>query len=289
MQSHLKGLMITTLGVLFIVPDSLFVRLIDAEPLVISFWRGLTTGLFVLAFVLLYQGPKGFSALRRSGWSGATYAVLLASTTPAFVLAVANTSVANVVFIFASTPIFAAIFSRVFLGEPIRLRMVLTIVVVAIGLAIIAYGSGGSRVSSWKGDLLALYVSAAYAAALTAVRNVRDVSMIPAIPVAYLGSAAVVGLFVSPVPAFVAQWPLFIGHGVFIGLASCLLTLGPRYISSAEVSVLILLESVLAPILAWKVVGENPGRHAIVGGALVVGAILVSNLYLVLVKGDGDA
>lgn len=51
----------------------------------------------------------------------------------------------------------------------------------------------------------------------------------------------------------------------FIAVATCFLTLGPRYISSAEVSLLILLESVLAPLLVWAVVGEDPGRWAIVG------------------------
>ena len=71
---------------------------------------------------------------------------------------------------------------------------------------------------------------------------------------------------------------MFLGHGAFIAAATCLLTLGPRYISSAEVSLLILLESVLAPILVWFVIGEDPGVWALIGGAVVVGALLVSNL-----------
>lgn len=103
--------------------------------------------------------------------------------------------------------------------------------------------------------------------------------MIPAIPFAYIGAAIVIGAYVSPFEAFETQWPLFLGHGAFIGAASCLLALGPRYISSAEVSLLVLLESVLAPILVWAVIGENPGSWAIVGGAVVVGALIVSNLY----------
>ena len=280
MSSHFKGLMITTLGVLFIVPDSLFVRLIDADPLVIAFWRGLTTGFIILAVLLVLQGPGAFSAISRSGWPGMAYVVLLGSTTPAFVLAVANTSVANVVFIFATTPVFAALFSRVLLAEPITTRMVLTIIAAAVGLGIIAYGSGDSQIASWRGDIMALYVSAAYAAALTAVRRARDISMVPAIPLAYLGSAAVLGIFISPVPDFLQQWPLFLAHGAFIGMASWLLTLGPRYISSAEVSLLILLESVLAPILVWLVIGEQPGFLAILGGAIVIGALFLSNLYV---------
>lgn len=280
MSNHLKGVIITTLGVLFIVPDSLFVRIIDAEPMVIAFWRGLTSGLIILAAILAVQGPKGFSAVRHSGWPGAIYIILLGSTTPAFVMAVTHTSVANVVFIFASTPIFAAIFSRMFLGEPIRTRMVLTMVLVMIGLGVITFGSGSSEIASWQGDIYAMYVSVAYAAALTAVRRAKNISMIPALPIAYIGSALLVGIFTSPLQAFEQQWPLFLGHGIFIGVASCLLTLGPRYISSTEVSLLILLESALAPILVWVVIGENPEPLALLGGAVVLGALFASNLYV---------
>ena len=271
-------MVITTLGVLFIVPDSLFVRLIEAEPMVTAFWRGMTSGLIILVVVLLFQGPSGFSAILRTGWAGVIYMVLIGLTTPGFVLAITNTSVANVVFIFATIPIFAAIFSRIFLNEPIHTRMVLTMIAVVFGLGIIAYGSGSNEIASWKGDLWALYVSMSYAGALTAVRKVKETSMIPAIPIAYIGSVLAFGFFISPLPAFETEWPLFLGHGAFIGVATCLLTLGPRFISSAEVSLLILLESVLAPLLVWAVIGEDPGRWALVGGAVVIGALLLSNL-----------
>jgi len=282
MSEHLKGLLITTLGVLLVVPDALFVRLIVADPMVTAFWRGLTAGCFVLFVLVVVQGTKGFAEVFRTGWPGVIYTVLIASTAPAFVLAVTQTSVANVVFIFASMPIFAALFSRLFLREPIQPRVAITMVAVILGLGIIAYGSSETAIASWKGDLWAVYVSAAYAAALTAVRKVKATSMIPAIPIAYIGAAVLLGLFVSPMPAFAAQWPLFLGHGLFIGAASCLLALGPRFISSAEVALLVLLESVLAPILVWAVIGEDPGHWAILGGTVVIGALIVSNVYALL-------
>ncbi len=278
MNMHAKGLLVTTLGVLCVVPDSLFVKLIVADPMVTAFWRGMTSGVMILIGLLMVQGTRGFHAVLTSGWPGWIYIILIGSTAPAFVLAVTHTSVANVVFIFASMPVFAAIFGRVFLGETIRPRMIWTMLVVMIGLAIIAYGSGESEVASWKGDLIALYVSAAYAAALTAVRKLKSVSMIPAIPIGYIGAALLLWPFVEPMAPVAVQWPLLLGHGAFIAIATCLLTMGPRYISSAEVSLLILLESVLAPLLVWAVVGENPGRWAILGGAVVIGALMVSNL-----------
>lgn len=277
MNEHVKGLIITTLGVLLVVPDSLFVRLIEADPMVTAFWRGLTAGCLVLAVLLAVQGAKGFREVFRTGWPGLIYTVLMGTTAPAFVLAVTQTSVANVVFIFASMPVFAAVFSRIFLSEPIGTRMVLTMSAVIFGLGVIAYGSGESEIASWRGDIWALYVSAAFAAALTAARKVKATSMIPAIPIAYIGAACVLGPFVAPFESFAPQWPLFLAHGAFIGAASCLLALGPRYIPSSEVALLVLLESVLAPILVWAVIGEDPGQWAIAGGGIVVGALLASN------------
>jgi len=278
MTDHVKGLILTTLGVLLVVPDSLFVRLIEADPMVTAFWRAITAGSFVLVLLLSFQGVRGFRAVSRTGWPGVIYTVLIGTTAPAFVLAVTQTSVANVVFIFASMPVFAAAFSWAFLGEPVRIRMVLTMVAVIFGLGIIAYGSRESEISSWRGDLWALYISAAFAAALTAVRKVKGTSMIPAIPFAYIGAACLLAPFVSPLQSFAAQWPIFLAHGAFIGAASCLLALGPRYIGSAEVALLVLLESVLAPILVWAVIGENPGPWAITGGLIVIGALVVSNV-----------
>ena len=160
--------------------------------------------------------------------------------------------------------------------------MVITILFVLVGLGVIAYGSGYSEVASWKGDLWALYVSVAFAGALTAVRQVKEISMIPAIPIAYIGSAVLIGLFYLPLHEFKQDWYLFLGHGAFIAGATCLLTLGPRFLSSPEVSLLILLESVLAPILVWWFLGEYPGEWAIAGGTLVILTLIVSNIVLSL-------
>ena len=278
MSDHLKGIMITALGVLLITPDSLFVRLIEAEPLAVAFWRGMGSGLIILVGVLMFMGPRAIGASLRTGTPGLIYIALIGATTPGFVMAITQTSVANVVFIFASMPIFAAIFARLFLGERISRRMVLTMLVVMGGLGIIAYGSQENAIASWRGDLWALFVSASYAAALTAVRRLKDISMVPAIPVAYIGGALVMLPFCTPLAALPEFWPLIIGHGVFIALGTAFLTLGPRYISSAEVSLLILLESVLAPLLVWAVIGEDPGRWALVGGAVVISALVVSNM-----------
>ena len=276
-----KGLIITTLGVLFIVPDSLFVRLIEAEPMVTAFWRALMAGFVVLVFVLFAQGPRAFVPVFATGWPGWLYMILIGTSAPAFVLAITQTSVANVVFIFATMPIFAAGWSWVLLREPVSRRIVWTMLAAMVGFAIIAYGSHASALANWRGDIWALYIAVSYGLALTLLRKVRETSMVPSVPIAFIGSACLLWLVSDPFSAFAASWPLFLGHGFFMGVATCLLTLGPRYIGSTEVALLVLLESVLAPILVWAVIGEDPGAWAIAGGTIVVGALVVSNLVAI--------
>ncbi|MBD3664672.1 DMT family transporter [Sulfitobacter sp. TSTF-M16] len=278
MTDQAKGLWITLIAVLAVVPDSLFVRLIDAAPLTIAFWRVSLVGICIGTFLLARQGTAPFRAFAATGLPGLIYVIGLGGSGVLFVIAVALTSVANVVFIIASLPVFAMILSRIFLSETITPRMYLTIAAVLPGLAIIAYGSGETENASLAGDLLALAVSASFAAALTAARAVRGTSMVPGVAIGYVLGGLAILPWAAPMSIPDSQWVLVAMHVGFIVVSSVLLAIGPRYITSAEVGLLVLLESVLAPILAWIVVGEDPGSYALVGGAVVVGALAVSNL-----------
>ena len=286
MTDQAKGLLITFIGVLTVVPDSLFVRLIDAAPLTIAFWRVSLVGGVIGLFLLGWQGLAPFRAFVGTGLPGVIYVLGLGSSGVLFVLAVSLTSVANVVFIIASLPIFAMVFSRIFLKEPISPRMYLTIGAVLPGLAVIAYGSGATENAALAGDLLAFAVSACFAAALTAARSVRATSMVPGVAIGYLLGGLAILPWVAPFSVAAAQWPLVAMHVGFIVVSSVLLALGPRYITSAEVGLLILLESVLAPLLAWAVIAEDPGRYTLIGGAIVVGALFVSNMVVLRRRKD---
>ncbi len=280
MTDQTKGLLITMFGVLSVVPDSLFVRLIDADAWTIAFWRLLLAGGGAALFVLLKSGTGPFRAVLATGRYGLIYMLGIGGSGALFVLAVSLTSVANVAFIIASLPIFAAIFSRIFLAEPFSPRIMLTMAAVLPGLAVIAYGSGETAGAHWTGDILAFLVSALFAAGLTAARRVRGTSMVPGMAMGYVIAALLVLPLATPFSIPTPQVPLVLGHGGFILVSSVLLALGPRYITSAEVGLLVLLESVLAPLLAWLVIGENPGAYALIGGAIVIGALAVSNLVL---------
>lgn len=281
MHTHTQGILITSLGVLFIVPETLFIRLIEADATVIAFWRGLIAGSLIAVFVAIrLGGTKAFAEVLHAGPAAWSYIVFFGFSGPGFVLAISMTSVANVVFILASAPVFAAVFSRIFLREPITGRMIWTMLGVFVGLGVILWGSHETEGAHWQGDLIALAVSASFAAGLTSVRSVKARSMVPGVPMALALGAIMVFPFANVFAPLAQFWPLFLGHGLLIAFSASLLVLGPRYLSSAEVSLLVLLESVLAPLLVWYVLGENPGMYAILGGGIVLTVLLVSNLLV---------
>lgn len=264
------------------VPDALFIRLIDADAMTIAFWRSWLCGLVVLlALIIRYgrQTPQQFLAIGR--W-GVVYAFFAAVSALLFVTSVKLTTVANTTIIIASMPVFAALISWLVLGEKLSRRMFWTIALVFAGLLVIVYGTmiedTHSSGASLTGDLAALAVSLCFAIALTAARKARAQSMVPAIPLAYIPCALLLLPFVDPLSIPPSQWLLIALHGgFFIALSSCLLALGPRYISSAEVALLILLESILAPLLAWVIVGEKASHWTLVGGSLVLCILCISN------------
>lgn len=279
MNDQAKGLLITGCGVLMIVPDSLLIRLISMDTMSVVFWRSFLTGSVVLIGLFVVHGRGVVAQTRAIGRHGLLYAMLLSVTAICFVISIRLTSVANTVFILATMPVFAAIFSRVWLGELISRRMVLTMLAVVIGIALIALGSTTNEASSLLGDLFALCIAIAFGLAITVARKARGVSLIPAVPISFLGSAALVLPFADPF-SFTGFDPLYILllGGLFIPMSMTLLVIGPRYIPSPEVALMILLESVLAPLLVWFVLGEYPGQWTLIGGAIVLSAMALSNM-----------
>ena len=280
MNDRSKGLLITLIGVVFVIPDSIMVRLISSDPMVTAFWRSLTAGIFVAIFVLLTMRDKVMNTITQMGRAGWMYCVLIGTTSPAFVLAVLNTSVANVVLIFASMPIFSALLSFLILSERPSRRLLLTSSFVFVGLAIIGLGSSGGADANWIGDLWAVYIVIAFSLALTLLRRQKHISMLPAIPIGYIGAAFAMFWFIDPLETIATDGALYVMHGVLIAASTCGLTLGPRYISATEVSLLILLESVFAPVLAWLVLSEIPAHSTILGGVLILSALVVYNIFI---------
>lgn len=279
MGARRTGLALTTLGVLAVVPDSLVLRLVTLDFASFMALRALLASGALALGLLLLEGRAVLRAVAAPGRAGLLYAALFSASTFAFMGALWLTTVANALFIVSTAPVFAALVSRFVLGEPVGPRVVWTIVFCLLGIGIIATGAREGGRASLAGDALALCAATTLAAAFVTARAARPRSMVPAGALAHLLTAAVALPFASLSGATAGDWGLMLLLGlVFIPAGTALLALGPRYISAPEVSLLLLLEAVLAPLLVWIAVGEAPGGRALAGGAVVLMTLLVSNL-----------
>lgn len=267
------GMLVTLAGVMVFVPDALVLRLIGADMMTVAVWRGLMAAtVFGVGVALL--APAALRDWRDSlGGVALLVAALEGAAMVLFCAAIGATSVANTLLILATAPFIAALMSRAFLGERIDGGTVLAIALAFGGVAILASGSLGA--GSIRGDLLALANAVCMAGFYVALRRAGRRNMFPAIALGYLGGAALALPFAGMAPLAPAQigWLVLSGAVILPG-AIALLSLGPRYLTAPEVSMITLLEVILAPLLVWALLGEDPGPRSLIGGAVIVLAIL---------------
>lgn len=276
MTPHAKGLLIATLGVICISPDTLLIRFADVDYGTTLFWRGLFTSLGLVLLVLFTSKGQPVSSVRALGKPGLVLIVLFSISNLAFLLALHLTSVANTLVIVSSAPIFAALLGRVFLAEAVGARTGVAIVIVIAAIAYI-FGQDIQGPTSW-GNLGALASAICLSAAFVVTRHAQSVDMTPAMAGSAVLSTALAVPFVA---SFAISWEslmIFAFLGVFLTAAFTLLFVAPRYIPAAEVSLLMPLETVIGTALVWYFIGEQPSERAIIGGFVIIAVLTLNSL-----------
>ena len=277
-SDYRKGFWLTLAGVLIFTPDALLIRLADVEFFTLVVYRCTIGGLLMLVGFSLYCGRDFVRHILMIGVGGLVVVVLEGAASWTFYLALERTTVANVLVIFASTPLIAALLTRIFLDDVIERPTWLAIWSAGLGLVVVA--SGGVTTGNWLGDLIALINAVVIAGVYTVVRRRRDLNMIPAAGLGLLLAAVVAYPFAQFPVLGVHQWfILVIGAGVVLPVALALLTLGPRYLPAPEVAMLTLLETIIGPVWVWLVIGEEPGIRTLLGGSVVVAALFCHALW----------
>lgn len=269
--------MLAILGVLVLTPDTLIMRLVGADPWTTLFWRGATMTVgFVLLLLVRYRG-RSLAILRAVGGVGLLVAVIWTCNTVFFVVSISLTTVANTLIIVALSPLFAALIGLVALGEPVRPRTWIATATAFGGIALIF--ADGLRAGTIIGDLAAVGTALGLGAHFTLVRAARPTDMSPAIGLSGL-STALVGLVGAQTLALPPEGvALMAGLGIAIlPVSFAMLTLAPLYIPAAEVSLVILLETVLGPLWVWLVLTEEPSPRALIGGGIVLAALALHSM-----------
>ncbi|CAG34792.1 DMT family transporter [Desulfotalea psychrophila] len=271
-----KGLLIAALGVLALTPDTLLVRLAHLDSTTLLFWRGLATLIGMSAVTLLQHGRDTAHQFRQIGKTGIGVGLLMGCSSCCFVMALYYTSVANTLVILSSSPIFAALYSRVFLKERVAGRTIISIIVVITAISFIVGDSEGS--TSLLGNCIALCAAMCMSAGFTMMRSGKKRNMIPATA---LGGIILICVGASLAPSLALSWQqaaLIVCMGVSSAAGFIMITMATRYISSPEVSLLMPIETVLASYIVWLVLGEAPATITIIGGIVIISTLSLHSL-----------
>lgn len=283
---HRQGVLVATLGVLVLSFDALLVRLVDASPYDIGFWRGTLVFVSMSAFILITGRVQQFRQYAAHGVAALVITVLYGINTGLFVLSVNHTSVANAVVVLASSSFFAALFSWLLLRETIPLRTWVAILVALAGVLIVFAGSLG--LDQWLGDALALLLAMLMGLMLTLLRRLPNLPKMPVVAFSGLVTALLCLGFAEPLALNATSYGWLAVMGLLqMPVASVLIMTATRYLPAPEVSLFLLIETLLGPVWVWLVLNETISPLTFVGGAAILGAIFVHS-WLSLRRPDAD-
>ena len=287
MTQHLKGLLITLLGVFILSPDTILIRLANSDTWTVLFWRGLLFALGITLIIFITYRSKMIKQFKLIGRRGLLLGFLFGLSTIFFVTAVQYTSIANALVIISTSPVFAALLSWAFLKEKTNIRTWLTMLIIIGATVVIMINS--FKHGGLEGDISALITSALLAINFTLTRQAKGINMIPAMAIAGLTttsiSAIIIAFTASPLLVEASAIPYLWMMGIVITLAFSLITLGPRYMPAAEVGMIMPLETVFGAYLAWTFLNEAPSIHVIIGGTIIMITLIVHAWFTVKTSG----
>ena len=242
----------------------------------ILFLRSFFFLLALIAFLFATYKKNTFNIIKESGIPGLFGGFVLSFSFVAFVVAMSNTTVANVVFIISTQTMFLAIFGYFYLKEKVSL-IGLTSILLAMSGIIIMVGdsiSGGSLF----GNIVALAIPINFAILVMIIRKNTKVDMVPAI--FYSGIFSLIyGFFLAESFEFTKHdlWMGFLLGVPQLAVSFICITIGSRTVESATVGILMLMETLCAPLWVWLFLNEIPPISVFIGGAVIISAIILKS------------
>ena len=269
-----KGSLLAFVAVMFITPDSLFIRLSNLDTWGLVFYRGIIPFFTVFFGMLLIYKLYFFMILFNSGFHGIIYIASFSITNITFVVSIQNTNVANTLVMIATAPMLSAILGAIFLKEPPDRKTFISIIITFIAIVYIFFDS--LKVGNFYGDILGFVTALGLAVGAITIRSAKTKNLVP---------AAVIGkLFVASFALFFIESFTLIDKDLLIVPLMCILcvaipfvlvTIAPRFIPAAEVNLFFLLETIIGPLWVWVIINEQPSVETLQGGAVIITTIAI--------------
>ena len=280
MQSIYKipGYILILIGAFFLSWGGLLVREIEnADIWQILFWRAFFFSLTLVFFLFFKHKKKALYSIKKSGHPGIAYGFAMSLGFVAYIIAMTETTVANVLFIISSQTIWLAIFGYLFLKEKISLKTLYSIILAMIGITVMIGGSLDT--GSLKGNLVALYIPINFAFLILLIRKFPKIDFVPSLLIA--GFLSVVYGFVMSETIVISQHDLLI---VFLlgsfqhAFGFICITIGARSTAAVTVGLLMLTEALFGPFWVWLFINEIPPTSVFLGGGIIVIAVIFKTL-----------
>ena len=269
-----KGSLMAFVAVMFITPDSLFIRLSNVDTWGLVFYRGIIPFFTVFLGMLLIYKLSFFKILFTSGYHGLLYIGTFSLTNITFVVSIQNTNVANTLVMIATAPMLSAILGALFLKEPPDKKTWISIIITFFAIIYIFFDS--LKLGNFFGDILGFITALGLAVGAVTIRSAKTKNLVP---------AAVVGkLFVAIFALFFIDTFVLMDKDLIIIPLMCILcvaipfvlvTIAPRFIPAAEVNLFFLLETIIGPIWVWLIIKEQPSIETLYGGAIIITTIAI--------------
>ena len=273
-----KGSLMAFVAVMFITPDSLFIRLSNVDTWGLVFYRGIIPFFTVFLGMLIIYKLSFFKILFNSGYHGLIYIGTFSLTNITFVVSIQNTNVANTLVMIATAPMISAILGAIFLKEPPDKKTWISIIITFLAIIYIFFDS--LKLGNFYGDILGFITALGLAVGAVTVRSAKSKNLVP---------AAVVGkLIVATFALFFIESFVLIDRDLFIIPLMCimcvaipfvLVTIAPRFIPAEEVNLFFLLETIIGPIWVWLIIKEQPSIETLYGGAIIIITIGIHSFY----------
>lgn len=274
LQDKHKGIFLALIGVLFITPDSLAVRLTGINSWELVFYRGLIPFVCLLILLLFLYKKNFFNMCFAIGFAGILNALLAALGNITFITSLENTNVANTLIMISLAPFMAAIMSSIFLKEHPNSRTWITMSTCFIFVVFIFYDSYENE--KILGDFFGLLTSILIGASAVVIRYAKKINFLPSLLLAKVFTMLFVIYFVDSLALSNADLFLVIIMGIFfVFLPMSLITLAPRYIPAHEVELFFVLETALGPIWVWLFINEQPSIKTMIGGIFIISIIFI--------------
>ena len=269
-----KGTLLAFTAIMFITPDSLFIRLANVNSWNLIFYRGLIPFFLVFVGLIIIYKKKLLNELINNSWHGVAYAAVFTVTNIVFVISIENTNVANTLIMIALAPMLSAVISFVFLKERPDQKTWAAIIITTLAVIYIFYDALDA--GDFLGNFLGLVAAMGLAVGANIIRSAKKISLVPSAMLGKLMVTLIALLFIDNIK--LEDKDLIIVPLMCImcvAIPFVLVTLAPRYITAAEVNLFFLLETIFGPLWVWLVIKEQPSFETIIGGSIIIITIAI--------------